>query len=434
MAAKRKNRMLLYLGGAVILLIIIALVFKKNSGHGIKVETSKVEKRTIVQKVSASGKIYPEIEVVIIPEISGEITTLYVEEGDSVQKGDALVDINPDIYQNAVERAHAAVLSAKAALANAKAREAEAVARFENAKLDFKRNKTLYEQKVISDADIESAETAFKVAEAQLTSATESTNGAKYNVQSSLATYGEAKNNLSKTTVFSPMSGVVTALNVEEGKVVGGIAQFAATEMMRVSNLNEMEAQVEVSENDILNISLHDTAEIEVEAYPDRIFKGIVSEISSSAISSSGLSNDQATNFTVKIRILPESYKDLLSEMKTQHIFLPGMSSSVEIISDRAANVLSVPIECITVREDLSEQDSVKNEKNENQEFVFINDHGKAAIKEVMSGIQDDEFIEILEGLEEDEELISGPYTSIHKLLKPGDPVTSTTKERVEAD
>ncbi len=430
MAAKKKNRILLYLGGAVVLLIVIAIVFKKNTSHGLKVETSRVTKRTIMQKVSASGKIYPEVEVIIIPEISGEITKLYVEEGDTVKKGSVLVDINPDIYQDAVERAHATVLSAQAALANAKAREAEVLAKFENAKLDYKRNQSLYNQKVISDADFEAAETAYKVAQAQHHSAMESTNAAKYNVQSARATYREAKNNLSKTRVYAPMGGIVTALNIEEGKVVGGIAQFAATEMMRVSNLNEMEAQVEVSENDILNISLKDTAEIEVEAYPDRNFKGIVSEISSSANSQASLSNDQATNFTVKIRILPESYRDLLSSKQTQHVFLPGMSCSVEIISKRASSVLSLPIECITVREDLSKNDSTSS--GENQEYVFLIDGGKANIKAVKSGIQDDEFIEITQGLEEGEEVISGPYTAIHKLLKPGDSVKKSAINKAE--
>ncbi len=435
MAKKKKNKLIYWLSGAVLLLIILVIIFKKDNSNGTKVTTSKVERRTIIEKVSASGKIYPEVEVVIIPEISGEIVKLYVDEGDSVQKGDPLVDINPNIYQDAVERAEAAVLAAQARLANSKARYSQAQAQFEKAKLDYDRNKQLFDQKVISQADFDAAETAFKVAQAEMESALQTVNADRYNVMSAKATLREARNNLTKTTVFAPMSGIVTGLAVEEGKVVGGIAQFAATEMMRISNLHEMEARVDVSENDILNVRINDTAEIEVEAYPDRKFMGLVYEISSSANTQGALSSDQATNFTVKIRLLPESYQDLIDAGNNSFPFLPGMSTSVEIITQRVKDALSIPIECVTVREDLGiDSDSTKTAPVKNQEYVFLVESGKAKVTPVKTGIQDDEYIEILSGLEEGAEVISGPYNVVHQLLREGDPVRiDNTKRKKEA-
>lgn len=427
MAKKKKSSKWLYiLIGVVILLIIIALFFKKKS-NAISVRVQEAETRTIVEKVSASGKIYPEVELIIVPEISGEIISLFIEEGDSVLKGEPLAKINPDIYQDAVERAEASVFTAKANLGNMNARKAQAKASFEQAKLDYNRNKKLYDDNVISQAEWEAAEAAYNIANAELDAATESVNSASYTVKSAEATYREAKNSLNKTTVYAPMTGIVSSLSVEEGKVVGGIAQLAVTEMMRIANLDEMEARVEVSENDILRIQIGDTAEIEVEAYDDRIFLGIVSQISSSA--NQQLSSEQATNFTVKIRMLKESYADIMDVSANRFPFLPGMSTSVEIITDRARNALSIPIESVTTREKKATTDSLgtkESDKDEEEirEIVFVLDGEKVREQEVSSEIQDDRYIHISKGLEPGDKVVYYPYSVVHRTLKDGDAVS----------
>ena len=288
MARKRKIPIYVWLLLVLVVLIIIAIAVK-GKNRGTEVETAKAQKRTIVEKVAASGKIYPEVEVVVIPEIAGEIIDLFVDEGDSVRKGDKLVKINPNIYEDAVNRADAAVLTARANLGNATARMKQSEAQMQQAELQYNRQKKLYDEKVISAAEFENSETQYNVAQQELSAAKESVNAAKFQVQSAEASLQEARTNLNRTTVFAPMSGIITSLNVEEGKVVGGISTFAATEMMRVSNLEKMEARVDVSENDILRIHIGDTALIEVEAYSDREFKGIVTQISSSANRTSAL-------------------------------------------------------------------------------------------------------------------------------------------------
>lgn len=428
MSAKRKKSPVLwYLFGAIIILIVLVLVFRKKS-NGTEVETEKPKMRDIVEMVSASGKIYPEVEVVIIPELAGEIIKLYIEEGDSVQKGTELVKINPDIYEDILERAKAAVYTSEANLGNAKARAEQSKAQLHRAKLDYNRNKKLYEDKVISTSEYEIAETQYNVAKAELSAANESINAAIYSVKSAEASLQEATNNLNKTMVYSPMSGIVTALNVEEGKVVGGISTFSATEMMRISNLNQMEARVDVSENDILRISIGDTVIIDVEAYDEKEFKGIVTQISSSANSQMSLSSDQATNFTVKINILKESYKDLVDRKKGKYPFLPGMSTSVEIITENLNDVITIPIEAVTTRlpSDLADSTvSAKDKKDEELiETVFLIEGEEVKPVEVETGIQDDKYIVITKGIELDHEVVTGPYSTVQRLLKKGDKVT----------
>lgn len=418
MARRNKGtRRLLIVIGIVIGLAVIWAVMKGGGSATIEVKTEKVTKRTIIERVSASGKIYPEVEVVIIPEISGEVTDVFVEEGDSVKKGDQLIRINPDIYRESVERARAAVLSAQAGQENAKAMASQAKARHANAQLEFNRSKSLYDQGVISKTEFEAAGLAFEVSQAETESAAQNISAAQYNVMSAQATYKEMRSNLGKTTVFAPMDGIVSLLNVEEGKVVGGIAQFAATEVMRIADLSNMEARVEVSENDILRIGIGDTAEVEVEAHTDRRFIGVVSQISSSANAAAALMTEQATNFTVRIRLLPESYIDLVDAENREFPFLPGMSASVEIISDRVSDVLSVPIESVTARADIF-GDTTEVDEDDLKEYVFLLEENRAIAKEVSSGIQDDKHIMIKSGLSENQEVISGPYDAIHESLE----------------
>lgn len=432
MARKQNNRIIWILLTLVIILVIVVIVWKRGD-HGTPVEIDTAERRTIVEMVSASGKIYPEEEVVIIPEIAGEIIALYVQEGDSVKKDDKLVKINPDLFQDALERAEAAVLTAKANLSNARAREAQAEAQLERTRLDFNRSKQLLADEVIAQSEFDAAQAAYKVAQSELEAARASVEAAKYNVQSAEATLQEAKNNLSRTTVYSPMEGIVTALEVEEGKVVGGISTFAATEMMRVSNLSAMEARVNVSENDILRIALGDTALIEVEAYDDRVFKGVVSQISSSAENAQAqLTSDQATNFTVDIAILPSSYQDLVDADAGAFPLLPGMSAAVDIITTTKKDVLSVPIEAVTTR--AVEEDSLAagSEKEAFLEVVFIPDGTKEKARKVPveTGIQDDQFIEIIKGLNEGDTVITGPYTTVQRLLRDDMAITIKKKKK----
>lgn len=414
------------------LLLIVWAVMKGRGSGAVEVKTEKAARRTIIERVSASGKIYPEVEVAIIPEISGEVTDVYVEDGDSVKKGDPLIRINPEIYKESVERARAAVLSAQAAHENAKAMATQAAARFAGAKLEFERARNLLQQKVISQSEFDAAKTTYEIAEAEVESAKQSVNGAQYSVMSAQATYNEMRSNLGKTTVFSPMDGIVSLLNVEEGKVVGGIAQFAATEVMRIADFRNMEVRVEVSENDILHVSIGDTTDIEVEAYPDRKFNGVVTQISASANTAAALITEQATNFTVKIRLLHSSYMDLVDPVRKKVPFLPGMSATVEIISDRVTNALSVPIESVTARADIF-GDTTEVDEDSLKEYVFLIKDKKAIAQEVKSGIQDDKYIVILSGLNYSVEVIAGPYEAIHEKLEDGDRVR-VKKEKGERD
>lgn len=432
MAKKRTNRIVIILVLAVVALLIIAVIFKRGSS-GFEVETEQAAARTIIEMVSASGKIYPEDEVVIIPEIAGEVIALYVQEGDSVRKDDKLAKINPDIFEDALKRAEAAVLTAKANLGNAKARAAQAKAQLERARLDFNRSKQLLADQVIPQAEFDAAQANYNVAEAELEAAKESVNAAQFNVQSAEATFQETSNNLVRTTVYAPMDGIVTSLDVEEGKVVGGISTFAATEMMRVSNLDVMEAQVEVSENDILRINIGDTALIEVEAYDNRTFKGMVTQISSSADNALQLSSDQATNFTVKIQVLESSYSDLIDRNKGKFPFLPGMSAAVDIITTTKNDVLSIPIEAVTTRTPKQLNDSTLADSKEDEliEVVFVPDaDNKAKAVPVKTGIQDDQYIEVLEGLSKDDAIITGPYTTVQRTLQKGTSITVKEKDQ----
>ncbi|MCH8330037.1 MAG: efflux RND transporter periplasmic adaptor subunit [Bacteroidetes bacterium] len=412
----KKNRILYILIGVVVILVIIMIANKKDNATKVSVE--KVTYRTIVETVSASGKIYPEVEVKISSDVSGEIIELSIEEGDSVIKGDLLAKINPDIYNSVVERAEAALNSTRANLANAKARFSQAEARFMNAELTFKRNKDLYEDKVISTVDFETAETTFKTSRAELEAAKQTVVGAEFSIKSSEATVKEARDNLLKTTIYAPISGTISRLNVEVGERVVGTVQMIGTEMMRVANLNDMEVHVDVSENDILKVALADTVDIEVDAYLGKEFRGLVTEISNSAISGDQLNTDQITNFTVKIKLLRSSYIEILEKNPHNFPFRPGMSATVEIRTEIVKMVQSVPVKSVTTRKD-DEQDSIPNGRLKIRELVFIyNDSGAVRQVEVQTGIQDDTYIEILSGLDTGIQVITGPFSAISKKLE----------------
>ncbi len=444
------NKKLIYwLGGALIIIIIVLVVLKKNGKIGTsdstKVTVEKVTKVTIIETVTANGKIQPEKDIKVSPFISGEVIELTVLEGDMVEKGQLLAKIDPEQYVSAYERAEAGLNSQKAAEANARANLAQANAQYVKNKLDYERNLALWEKKVISDSDMEKMKSTFDVSKAQVDASEESLKSAEFQVKSSAASLREAKENLSRTAVYAPQNGTVSKLNVERGERVQVASQFSdGTELMRIANLDNMEVNVEVSENDIVRVHLNDTALIEVDAYLNRDFKGIVTEIATSA-NTTGTSADQVTNFDVKILILSDSYQDLVPENDPSYSpFRPGMSASVDIQTRTERNVIAVPIAAVTTRADTTgrlqsakEKRDEKKEadegnvisKKEIKEYVFTYVDGKAKMVAVKTGIQDNSFIQILEGLEVGQEVITGPYTAVSKTLKNHDPVEITEKK-----
>lgn len=428
MAKKKGNRLWIILGTVVVLGIVLLVVAKKagwaGKGTQIEVSSEKVTPRSIVETVSASGKIQPETEVKISPDVSGEIIGLYVKEGDQVKKGQLLVKIRPDVYESYLDRANASLNNSKANLANAEAR-------FVQAEQAYNRNSKLHKDKVISDADFEQIKSAYMVAKADV-------EASRFNIKSAEASVKEAKDNLVKTTIFAPVDGTVSKLNVELGERVVGTTQMTGTEMLRIANLNSMEVNVDVNENDINRLSLNDTASIEIDAFIDKKFKGVVTEIANSA-NVVGSSADQVTNFTVKIRILPESYASLLTSGSKSSPFRPGLSATVDIQTEKIENVLTVPIQAVTTRDDTTEVSLVekysakKNEKKSDGkekdakkdlfEFVYVIENSKVKLVRVQTGIQDDRYIQILSGLSKDQEIVTAPYLAISKTLKNGDVV-----------
>lgn len=438
----KRNIILVSLGLVVIIVLIILAMNKGEERNGIKVTAEKVEKRMIIEAVSANGKIQPENDIKISPYISGEVIELLVKEGEQVKKGDVLARIDPEIYRANFDRMEAMLNSQKAGQANSQARVAQVEAQFRNAELSYNRSKKLWEQKVVSDADFDAAKSAYEVAKAEKDAAMQSLKSAEFGVESAAASLKEAKENLYKTTITSPSDGTVSKLSVEMGERVTGASQFSAgTEIMRIANLSNMEVNVEVNENDIVRVSLSDTCLIEVDAYLDKKFKGIVTEISTSA-NTVGVSADQITNFNVKIRILPESYMDMIDTASAiRSPFRPGMSATVDIQTETVYNILSVPIQSVTTRADTTgevrEDDANKeaaSTKEEVKEYVFLNKDNKAFMQEVKTGIQDNTYIEIKSGLEEGQEVITGPYRAISKRLKNDDIIKVVDKKELYAE
>jgi HlyD family secretion protein len=411
----KENKILKILLIVVAVLLIAAVIGKKQGWFGkaitVKVAVEKVASRSIVEAVTSNGKIQPETEVKISPDVSGEIVELHVKEGDHVEKGVLLFKIKPDIYVSARERASAAVSSSKARLSQVEAQLIQA-------ELSYNRSKSLWDEKTISQADFESAEAQYKIAKAEKESAL-------FAVKSSEASLKESNENLVKTTVYSPMKGTISSLSVELGERVIGANMMTGTEVLRVADLNRMEVVVDVNENDIIRVKLGDTAIIEVDAYLDRDFSGIVTEIANSA-KSAGLTADQVTNFPVRILILRESYEDLITE-RNPSPFRPGMSASVDIRTSRKLNVLTVPIQAVTTRTDTTKLKMSGIE--EIRTIVFLSDGKYALARDVKTGIQDNTSIEILSGLTEGEEAIVQPFSAISKKLSDSTLIEVVKKE-----
>ncbi|MBL4706874.1 MAG: efflux RND transporter periplasmic adaptor subunit [Flavobacteriales bacterium] len=434
----KSKKWLIILGVLTLILIIIAVVKGGSGNKGKKVAIEKVELRTIVETVAASGKIQPETEVIISSDVSGEIIEMPVKEGDHVKIGDLLVKINPDLVESALSRAEAALNTTKANLAGSKARLAQSESQFHNAKASFDRSKSLFEDKVISQAEFDQAKANFEVAMADVDAAKENVRAGKFNIRSSEATLKEAKENLGRTSIYSPMDGVITQLNKEKGERVVGTAQMAGTEIMTVADLNVMEVAVEVNENDIVRVGINDTTEIEVDAYLGKSFKGIVTQIANSA-NVTGMSADQVTNFDVKIRMLQSSYEELLKERKSKvSPFRPGMSATVDIRTNSVENVIAVPIQAVTTRKDTAEQKNSVimedgDEDDNKVEVVFLKDGSKSKMVKVETGIQNTMYIEIKNGLSEGDELIVAPYALVSKRLKSGQKIEVVEKKELYA-
>lgn len=406
MAMKKKSWVIIGISvGVLVVLIAVSKILSGNKRRkGASVEYVIPQRRTIVQTITANGRIRPEVVVKISPEVSGEITELPVVEGQSVKKGDLLCRIKPDSYISYRERAGASVQSARA-------QAAQANANYLQQKLNFERMEKLYKDSAVSSADFERARTEFQVAESQL-------KGARYSVASAEASLREADQNLLKTTIYAPLTATVSRLSVELGERVVGTAQMAGTELMRLANMERMEAWVEVSESDIVGVHLADTAVVHIDSYPDTTFRGLVTHIANTAIDAA--SKDQVTSFEVRIRLLPESYSYLVKGAGDSP-FKPGMSVSVDIQTQRADSTLAVPIECVTLW-----RGNDKNKKLQRQEVVFTVNNDTARMLNVRTGIQDREYIQIVEGLTDSAKVISSPYSAISKTLSNGDRVSAT--------
>jgi len=440
-----KNNRWLVIIGTIVIVAVVGLVIAKKKGligdGGIKqVAVEKAQVRSIVETVTASGKLQPHTEVKISSEVSGEIIKLNVKEGDSVRKGDLLIEINPVIYESLVNQATAGLNQVRANKMASEATYNSSKVLYDQAIITFNRQKQLHDQKIISEADFDMATNTLKNAETTLATSKEQLNAAQFSVTNSEAQLSQANDNLVKSRIYAPMTGIVSLCSVKLGERVVGTAQMAGTELIRIADLDHMQAEVDVSENDVLKVKIGDTASVEVDAYLNKKFIGIVSEIAYSSTSSATavVSTSQAINFNVKVRLVKESYTELIDPARGHKFpFRPGMSATVDIKTNEKANILTVPIQSVTTREekDMKEDkskddkpadnskasDNATKEKKDIKEQVFIVVNGKAKAVNVKTGIQDASYIEVLSGLKEGETVIKAPFKLISKTLNDGD-------------
>lgn len=441
---KKSNKLLYVLIGVVVFLLVFIVVGRSAGWIGkpkdLEVDLAKAGRTTIVEKVSASGTVQPVTEVKLAPEVSGEIRELLVEDGDSVSRGKLLVKIRPDTWLSQLERAEASLNQQRANLVSSEAALARAEATYTRAEQEFDRQKKLWNEKVISEAEWQLAQQNFKVAENDLKSAKQSVQAAKYIVRSSEATVNEARENVRLTSVVAPMDGYVSKLNVKKGERVVGTAQMQGTEMLRIADLSKMEVRVNVNENDIVRVHIGDSTAIDVDAYTNtgKRFKGLVTHIANTA--KDKVSADAITEFEVRILILNNSYADLVAEGK-KYPFRPGMTASVEILTNRKENVLSVPLSAVTTRSDEKKKPAAQEgegqpagqtkpaPKKEDKVVLFVNEKGVAKMVEVKTGMSDYDNIEILSGVSDSTEVVTGPFLVVSKRLKDGDKIRKAEKK-----
>jgi HlyD family secretion protein len=461
------------LGGIIALLIAFAVYKGSDKKKGDEVVVEKISKRKIEETVSASGRIFPEKEVKISSDVSGEVVEMFIKEGDSVRAGQLLCRVNAEIYKDQVTRGEAGVNASKAQYANALsnvesvraqqlqlfAQKEQSEAQLANTRTAFKRNDQLHKDGVISDADFETAQAGLRQQEASIkgvdaqiqaalsniSSSEKSAEAASYNLKSSQASLKELRTSLNKTSIYSPVDGIVTKRSVEKGERVVGTAQMSGTEIMRIANMNAMEVQVDVSENDILRVVVGNEVDIEVDAFPGRKFKGRVSELANTATNAFtatgavNLTTDQVTNFVVKVRIESDSYRDLVRGGRSP--FRPGMSASIDVHTNTVNDALSIPIQAVTTREEDADIKKAKEEDNKKaaaasskkpiNEVVFVASGDTVRMVKVKTGIQDNQFIQITEGLKEGDEVVSAPYNLIARKLKSGMKVVKVTEKEL---
>lgn len=458
------NKKLIWIIVSLVVLIIVLIVLKKQGvigkEEGLKVAVEKTDKRTIIETVNASGKLSPEVEVKVSPDISGEIVDLSVNEGDSVKKGQILARIYADIYTTQRDQAAAMVNQQEASVSNSSAQLQALKASLDQAKRVYDRQKQLLDEKVISKSEFEQAENTFLSAEANFNAANQGIRGGQAGVQSARANLSKANKDLSRTAIIAPMNGIVSLLNVKKGERVVGNSMMAGTEMMRVADMSVMEVIVDVGENDIPKVNLGDSAIVEIDAYTNNKFKGLVTQIASSnstaSQSSAASTSNDVTNYKVHIRLLPESYKSLLDSPKgKRYPFRPGMSASADIQTKRHENVLAVPINAVTTREKNSDKpasdpqnssstqsggsspdaDRDKDQKlasSDLEEVAFVlQKDGTVRKVKVSTDIQDINYIQVIDGLQEGEQVVTAPYSTVSKTLKSGTKVMVVDKDKL---
>jgi HlyD family secretion protein len=435
---KTTKYILIALGALIVLLVIGKATGIIGKSAIDKVATEKAAVREIYETVSASGKIKPHVEVKISPEVSGEVVELPIKEGDVVTKGQLLCKIRPDILKSELDRAVASYNTQKASIGNANQMLRQSKATFDNQASIYKRDKALYENKVLTTAEFEAAKASYDGAEAALEAAKQNVIGATYGLAQSQASVKEAGDNLVKTTIYAPVDGVVSKLSIQKGERVLGTQQFAGTEIMTISDLSQLDVNVDVNENDINRIQLGDSSKIEVDAFLGKNFAGVVTEIGSSA-NVVGTNADQVTNFTVKVRISPDSYKNLLVKTAANPSpFRPGLTATVDINTSHAS-ALSIPIQSVTTREEKKVSVVAKKQDDDNKpkitgpvkEYVFVYKVGKVKQVPVTTGIQDDTYIQILSGLKSGDEVVSAPFATITKILKDNMAVEKVDKSKL---
>jgi len=451
---QKSNKLIYWLIGAVVVLLIFIVIGRSAGWIGkpkeLEVELAKAKRVTIIEKVSASGTVQPVTEVKIAPEVSGEIIDLLIEEGDSVKLGETLVKIRPDTWQSALERAEAGLSQQRANLEQSKSNLLRTQATYARAEAEYKRQEKLWAEKVISEADWQLAKQNYEIAKNDVQSAEQSVEASRYVIRSTEASLREARENYRKTSVVAPMNGIISKLLVKNGERVVGTATMTGTEMLRIADLNKMEVRVNVNENDIVRVHLGDTAIIDVDAYSadKKEFRGVVTLIANTA--KDKVSTDAITEFEVRILMLPTSYQDLV-KVGNKFPFRPGMTASVDILTTTKNNALSVPLASVTTRNPEQEKKEGENQgggpnsnarqtsdqskpqkKVEDKTVIFVNDKGVAKMVEVKTGISDYDNIEIVSGIAEGAEIITGPFTAVSKRLKDGDKVRQAEKKEPE--
>lgn len=449
------SKKLIWIIVALVVVIGVLIGLKKGGvigkEEGTKVTTEKAVKRNIIETVNASGKVYPEVEVKVSPDISGEITELYVNEGDTVKKGQVLARIYADIYLTQRDQVAAGVNQAKAQLSNSNANLIGLKAVLDNAKSVYDRQKKLVDDKVISRSEFEQSQQAYLSAQANYNAAKEGLKSGEANIQGAQAQLNKADKDMSRTVITAPMDGLISLMSVKKGERVAGNSFNVGTEMMRISDMRSIEVRVDVGENDIPKVKIGDTAIVEVDAYTNRKFKGVVYKIANPNTSTSvTTSSTDVTNYKVHIRLLTSSYEDLITPKKS-FPFRPGMSASADIQTKTKANVLSVALNAVTTRDKNGDTKATGDKKDEKkpddnavkstsadddiEEVVFVlqKDNTVKKIK-VRTAVQDLNNIEILAGLKEGDEVITGPYTIVSKTLKDGAKVMVVAKDKLYDD